>query len=182
MSNFVINPYRFVSAGASICNDAVVPSWTSTISTTSIYMRCTPIDVSSLSNPFTPTHLGYTAGASMDGSLALGLYTDDSGAGLPDSLICQTDTHAVASTNYPDPLYLETLTNPSTSHSGKLWIGVIFSGVTLATSNFKGYQPIDEPYDSFYMNYDPVNYPDCPATFVEQGGTGTNYFFCLTAS
>jgi len=153
-----------------LCNNV---GWSGSISYSAGYLRISPIDVSSLPSPFTPTHLGYTAGSTMNGNIALGLYTDDSGS--PDELICQTASTAITS-NDPNPVYLITTSDP-VEHSDTLWIGFITNGVTV--SDLKGVEPID-PTESKYMTHAP--YPTFPATFVSTGDTGTNWAFCMSTT
>jgi len=155
-----------------LCNDATIDE---SVSFSSGYLRISSIDVSSLGSPFTPTHLGYTAGSGMDGNIALGLYTDNSGS--PETLICQTASHAIDGDS-PTVTYLSTTSTPSTSHSNLLWIGFITSGVT--APDFKG-QTGFEPTESEYMVWDISNYPTFPTTFVSTGGSGTNWKLCLTS-
>jgi len=154
-----------------LCNDALQTG--TSLGAGSGYLRVTPIDVSSLSSPFTVTHLAYTAG-DMNGSIAMGLYSDDSGS--PDALICETGSHAIASNN---TTYIATTTTPSTEHSNVLHIGFITKDITVPFT-IKGESPVSPP-ESEYMTWDISNYPDLPDPFVATGGTGTNWFFCLTA-
>jgi len=159
----------------SVCNDI---GWSGDVNALAGYIRATPIDVSSLPSSFTPTHLGYTCKDTMSGNIAIALYSDNSGQ--PEDLICQTASHAITGDG-ADPVYLETVDPPSTSHSGTLWIGFITSGVPSPQdyTEFKGVQPV-EPENSWYMTH--VPYPAFPDPFVSTGATGTDYFFCLTAS